>query len=384
MSFLVRIIAFSLVALLSMALNGEERKIPAAREFPVTHDSLEPLPAAITQPPAQFQTPTERELVSILKRKLPAANEPIAVRDAPEWCQNLMQRIVREHVPTRYVQDKDWGKTDKRWDGLKVQRNGWLRVTTRRRWKEVNHGTWKRYEITQIDPNENLTLQIDNVRDAGKGKVGFDVSVTSKLHVHGRTANWAKGVQLYSVSADADAQVQMRLSCEVGMKLDILKFPPDVVLIPEVTRADLDVTDFQLQSVSKLEGPVVKQFSKSVHSFLLDKIEEKRDQLPKKINRQIAKNEDKMRLSFADFASKKWSVLTKTDSAIHVDADETPSAHISQEAALEAVTEQPAIPEPESNTRGFGLIDLLAPSEEALWPHETSAGPILVGPENGL
>lgn len=254
--------------------------------------------------------PNDTQLKSILRRNLPQADQTLRITEAPEWFQNMMQRIVRENVPDKYVRDKDWGKTGKRWDGLEVRRKGALQLTTKRKWKEVNHGTWKRYEITQLDPDQNLLLRIENVADAGRGRIGFEVELASKLHVHGRLAKWAKGVQLYNVSADADAAVTMRLWCEVGMKLDVSKFPPDVVMDPKVVQGNLHVSDFRLQSVSKLKGPVVKQLSGSVHRVLLDKIAEKREQLPQKINKQIAKNEDKMRLSMADFAASKWSSFT--------------------------------------------------------------------------
>lgn len=256
------------------------------------------------------QLPDEKQLVSILKRNLPAVKETVAVKDAPEWFQQMVQRIVRENVPSKYVQDKDWGKTDRRWDGLRVKRRGVLQWSTKRRWKEVNHGTWKRYEVTQIAPHENLRLRIENVSDAGDGKVQFDLRLVSQLHVFGRIAKWAKGVQVYNLSADADAEVRLLVHCEIGMKLDVRKFPPDVVVLPKVTAADLDVTEFKLQKVSKLKGPLVKQLSGSVHDVLMDKIEEKRSRLPEKINRQIVKNQDKMRLSLSDFAATKWEVFT--------------------------------------------------------------------------
>ena len=253
---------------------------------------------------------SDPKLVSILKQNLPQKDQTMRIGDAPEWFQTMMQRIVRENIPQKYVRDKDWGLTAKRWDGLQVKRKGPLRITTKRKWKEVNHGAWKRYEVSQIDPDENLLLRIENVKDAEGAKVAFEVELASKLHVHGRRAQWAKGVQMYNVSADADASVVMRLWCEVGMRLDVGKFPPDVILVPKVTKANLDVTDFRLQSISKLDGPLVKKLSGSVHNFLLEKIAEKRHELPKKINKEIAKNDDKMRLSMSDFALSKWNSMT--------------------------------------------------------------------------
>lgn len=317
--------------------------------------------------------PNQQELVSIMKRKLPAGDETFAVKDAPEWFQDLMQRIVRENVPDKYVHEKDWGTTDRRWDGIQIKRRGPLRLTTKRKWKEVNHGTWKRYEITQIDPQENLTMRIENVRDAGAGKVGFDVRLSSKLHVFGRLAKWAKGVQVYNVSADADADVEMQIQCEVGMKLDIRKFPPDVIMAPEVTSADLQVADFRLQKVSKLRGPLVRELSGSVQKLLVDKIEEKRDRLPEKINRQIAKNQGKMRLSLADFASDKWDELTERTAEISSIDDElrttekpstagvVQTVRNSQESVGKLNSPQATLPASAMHRPKVELLDLMPP-----------------------
>ena len=202
--------------------------------------------ASVLGPNTNTVPDAQRELVSILKQNLPQSNQTLHMRDAPEWFQTLMQKIVRENIPDKYVRDKDWGKTTKRWNGLQVKRKGTLRLTTKRKWKEVNHGTWNRYEITQINPNDNLLLRIENVHDSENGKVGFEVELASKLHVHGRHAKWAKGVQLYNVSADADAAVRMRIWSEIGTRLDVGEFPPDVILVPNVTRADLDLKEFRL------------------------------------------------------------------------------------------------------------------------------------------
>lgn len=288
---------------LSAAVHAEE----SDGELPPPPQLVAPsnTPTEAGEPPSVPSSPDR--LVSVLKRRLPTGK--VELSQAPEWFQTMVQHIVRENVPHKYVRDKDWGMTERRWNGIRVRRNG-FRISTKRKWKDVNHGTWKRYEITQIDPQNNLTLRIENVRDAGKGNIAFDVYVTSKVHVYGRTSQWAKGVRLYSVSADAEADVRLKITGEFGIQLDPKKFPPDIVCIPKVTDAKLDVSQFSIERVSKFDGPVVKQFSKSVHKVLLDKLEEKRDRLPEKINRQIAKHHDKMRLSLSDFATEKWKQLT--------------------------------------------------------------------------
>ena len=275
----------------------------------------QPASASTSSSKSAASLPSERRLVSILKQNLPEADGSMQVKDAPEWFQNMIQRIVRENVPEKYVHDKDWGKTDRRWDGLDIKTKGPFRLTTKRKWKEVNHGTWRRYEILPVNPDKDLQIRIENVQEAGNGQVAFEISLASKLHVHGRQSQWTKGVQMYSVSADADADVRMRAWCRVGTRLDASRFPPDVIIAPTVDKADLDVTRFKLRSVSKLDGPMVKQLGKRVHKVLDNKIEEKRQQLPAKLNRAIAKQEDKLRLSLADFAASKWKEFTNKPSS---------------------------------------------------------------------
>ena len=313
--------------------------------------------------------PSNDKLVSILKRKLPPTNADIVMHDAPPWFQNMMQSIVRDNVPSKYVQEKDWGKTSKRWDGLKVQRRG-LKLSTKRRWKEVNHGTWKRYEISQMDPEQHLRLRIENVHDAGDGKIGFEVALAAKLHVHGRQSKWTKGVQIYSVSADAHANVQLRIQSQLGVKLDVTKFPPDVIVAPTVTDATATVTDFRLKSISKLDGLITKQLSSSIHKLLVDKLAEDRSKLAQKMNKQIAKHEDKMRLSLSDFASDKWNAFVGRP------ADQLPDEPATEERLLfsELARPDPVLPQIDNTD----LIDLVTPTPIDVSPE---ALPAIDGPQ---
>ena len=162
-------------------------------------------------------------------------------------------------------------------------------------------------------PADNLHLRIENVHDRGDGKVSFEVSLSSKLRALGRLTKWAKGVRLYSISVEADADVKLRIWCEVGIRFDLTKLPPDVVLVPTVTQADLDIVSFHVDRISKLDGPLAEQLGRSLRHLVLKKIDEKRHKLPGKINRQIAKNDSKMRLSLSDFATRKWKTLTNAN-----------------------------------------------------------------------
>lgn len=217
----------------------------------------------------------------------------------------IITAIVTSHIPANFKDESQWNKKAMRWDGLIVERKG-LKITTRRRQKEVNHGSWKKYEGKLIDPAQNLTLTVTNVRDMGPGKAGFDVEFISKVQVLARYAKWVKGVQLIALSADTRSKVSLKLSCEVAGSLDLTKFPPDMVVAPVVTSAVLDLKEFEVERVSKLNGPVIKEIGSGAKGILQNKIREYQPKIVEKINREIEKNRDKFRISLSDFLSSKY------------------------------------------------------------------------------
>ena len=65
-----------------------------------------------------------------------------------ESFQTWVTDLVREQLPEHYEKSKNWGHTKKVFAGWKFEQDG-LRIETRRRWKDVNDGTW-----TQLDVND--------------------------------------------------------------------------------------------------------------------------------------------------------------------------------------------------------------------------------------
>ena len=181
-----------------------------------------------------------------------------------------------------------------------------LQLKTKRRWKEANHGTWKRYNAWLIDPDQQFDLRIENIREAEKGRIAFEIAIDAKLGLFARLSEWQHGVQLISVSTDAEAVVQLRMTCEASMKLDFEQFVPDLVVEPEITAADLTLMHFDLQRVSNLQGPGVEQLGRSLRDVLQDEINHRRPRLVAQANRQIERNRDKLRFSIRNLAGDGW------------------------------------------------------------------------------
>lgn len=222
-----------------------------------------------------------------------------------EAASRLITNLVRELLPHTYEDNRDWGGTKRVWDGLHIRTKG-LQIKTKRRWKEVNHGTWKMYRVRLIDPAEQFRLTVENVRPQENGSVAFVLHADARLALLGRVAEWRRDVQLVSLSAEGVARVRLTVQCEMAMRLDPRKLPPDLVLLPQVTAARLHLSDFRIDRISKIDGSLAEEIGRNMRRALEDKLEEDQDKLAGKFNRQIAKNQDKLRLSLHDALASKW------------------------------------------------------------------------------
>jgi hypothetical protein len=249
-----------------------------------------------------------------------ATPRPVAGSTIPisESLQQYITQLVLEEVPPVYENTKKWGGTKRVMSGLDWEQDG-LKIETRRRWKDVNHGSWSRYKLKLIDPEKTFEVRLENLRDLGDNTAGFDLVCVAKLACWGRMSQWKRGLQLISLSADADAKVRLVASVELKMAIDPKTLPPDIILSPKVTAADLQLQQFELQRVGLADGPVVEQLGEVVEEGLQDYLAENRQKLAEKMNKQI---DNKLTTSkwgewFEEFFSKR-DAITAADAAADV------------------------------------------------------------------
>lgn len=231
--------------------------------------------------------------------------------DASDEINKLITSMVRQNIPHTFTEDKDWGGQKERWDGIKFRREG-LRIETKRRKKLVNHGTWKKYSASLLNPDQEFAIEVKNMHETPDEKVAFDVHFSAHLKVDGRQSKWVKGVQLYSIGFDGHTKVRLVVSIELGVSMDVNRFPPDMVFNPVAKTADLVVDEFRLDRIGKAGGEFTQQVSRGLRSTLDKKVAEKEHKLVEKINKQISKNQGKLRLSIADAMKSKWSKAARS------------------------------------------------------------------------
>ncbi|HEX5105380.1 MAG TPA: hypothetical protein VFV87_16290 [Pirellulaceae bacterium] len=219
--------------------------------------------------------------------------------------QGWISDLVREQLPQQYEKRKNWGHTTRTLDGISIQLdNGKLK--THRKYKQANDGTWQMYRVDLVDPEEKFEIRVANLRELEDGRVGLRITAVASLQAFGRQTLWEHGIQIYSLSAEADARVRLTAEAAIASRLDPTRFPPDVYLLPEVTAAKVEILEFKLRRISDLHGPLVRSLSHTVREELEAKLAEDNAKLVAKLNAAIDKRKEKLKLSAADLVTTKW------------------------------------------------------------------------------
>ena len=217
----------------------------------------------------------------------------------PVW-DKVVSQVITEVLAPGYVDEKKWGRQKNLTVGVKLHRDGLTYKAVRRR-KLVNHGDWRRYEINLDRANPRplklVTLAVRQGKETKSGKgMELDLRIDLPLKLKARLAQWRRGIQLYSVEAEGTADVRVDLTCKFEATIDTDSFPPALVFKPEVTRAEARLRTFELQRISDIHGPAVKQLGKALQDVANQQLEKRRADLVKKINRQLKKKSDRFRL----------------------------------------------------------------------------------------
>ena len=79
------------------------------------------------------------------------------------------------------------------------------------------------------------------------------------------------------LGADAEADVKLRLRCEVGFDFQLVDYLPAVSVDPEVTHADLQLIRFRVRRISQIRGALAHELGKGLRELLERKWPETRE-----------------------------------------------------------------------------------------------------------
>ena len=212
---------------------------------------------------------------------------------------NAFAKIIESAIPLEYEKRKDWGKTKNITVGL---RNEGLKLYRRK--KAVKHGVWKHYQVKHIDPAENFSVQVRDLKTVEGGRMAFTMLINAKLDARGSAKVFQYGVHVITLVIEGDTEIELILDCEVGAKVQFKAGLPSVAIDPQVVDTHVDLSEFHLRRVSSAKGPLVKEMSSSLRKLIEHELEGPK--LTKKLNRAIEKNRDHLELGMSDLVDSDW------------------------------------------------------------------------------
>jgi hypothetical protein len=203
--------------------------------------------------------------------------------------------LIAEAIPREYEGSKDWGKTTRVTTGLRSSGN-FFKFDIHREKKEVNDGIWKKYRLTFVEPDKNLTVKIENLRSLDSGRHALTLFVAGKVHGWARTRVYESGVHIVSLEAEGDTSIRLWLDAEIGVEtVKTSTFIPGIEIKPVITGAKLKFDDFKLRRISDVRGEVAQQLGDVLRDALEKEL--KGPKLVAKINRSINKHPERLRFT---------------------------------------------------------------------------------------
>lgn len=208
--------------------------------------------------------------------------------------------LVLRNLPPSFEDNRKWGREKEVVNGIQFRREGW-KIETKRKRKTVKHGTWSRYFIEFVDPVANLQVNIQKMEFSKSGPIRIATQVIAPLKLFGRVSEWSRDVQWISLSANAEATIELIVACDIHVIVNPLKIPPDVEFRPVVTNATVALQDFEVHNISQLHGPLAELLGKGIREVLDNRLEDYREKLLVKMNSEITKQKGKLKLSLQDW-----------------------------------------------------------------------------------
>ncbi len=229
------------------------------------------------------------------------------LKELSDWVRWLTLR----NLPPNYEDNRKWGKEKQVIDGWHVSMDG-LRLDTKRKWKSVRHGTWSRYYIEFVDPENQFEIEVTRLEFSPNGhQFTTQTRIVAPLKLFARVSQWQRNAQLYSISIAADAKVELILTCETQIRLNPLVLPPDVELHPKVMDATIRILSFDTHEISRVHGAMAEWLGRGIRKVLDHKITDYNDKLVEKINQTLAKQQDKLKFSGQDWLRTAFSKSNK-------------------------------------------------------------------------
>lgn len=162
----------------------------------------------------------------------------------------FVRGIVLSLLPGTFEASDGWGHETRIQSGLNIELDHG-RLRTSRRWKTLNHGSWK--------------------EAAGQ-------------------------LMVWSISAEADLDVSLDAVVEVRQALVCSEGRTSLRLVPIVRTASATIDRYRLRRISAASGPAVSEFGSWFETLLRRRLKKESEDLPARINRALIRQADRLEI----------------------------------------------------------------------------------------
>jgi hypothetical protein len=222
----------------------------------------------------------------------PSAADP--KRDYADFSRLIHKMVVRD-LPKEFEDKSGWGQMVPLTEKLLFPNLPRARVRIGDK-EGYPNGLWKKFKVRIDDPAKDLKI---NVREFSKvDPKTFRLVVDSEVALagEGEVQNWQKGVPLGRISAQADALLGLGMVFEVGVTLNIKKFPPDLIIEPKLADLQIDLKEFILRRVANptinlaLDGDTARNLGEQMKDTLKSLVKNSEADIKNRANLAIAQS----------------------------------------------------------------------------------------------
>lgn len=250
-----------------------------------------PLIAQELQPPTLVIPPFDAV------EKSDAISSETARRELPPDAINFIRGIALLLIPAEFDDDDGWGDKTKIQSGLNLRLDKG-QIHTNRRWNYVNHGNWMRVTGKLVDPEERFLLHAAQLPDPELGTKRYEVNVSARIRATGQQQQWSHGLMLWSVSAEAVADVDLHLVLDTKSQVIQTDKGTRLRFLPKVHEAQARLTDYSLRRISRLKGKPVQEFGDLFEKIIRRRVNRENERLATRINAALEKKPDRLEIPF--------------------------------------------------------------------------------------
>ena len=217
---------------------------------------------------------------------------PAAQREA---LSRTVRSILIESLPKELRDDQDWEAKKRVFAGLKIAREQDALLIDKQT-KEVNHGLWRRIEVTPVDPEKNLRFEIVSAKSIAPNRFAFELVAAAPLHATLRVERWRMGLKMLNFKSEADTTIEMRLHGEVGFRTDWQGTVGQILLQPQLTSVDLRLLEFDLQRLGLVQGKLAEELGDFATKPLSRQLDKQEATVLAKINTALTERHDQLAL----------------------------------------------------------------------------------------